>query len=121
MFPHLYLPNRQIILWLYTKIKLSQLEIRDRFVAIHATMEEGAFKIGALNPGSWLAYTYYGLLFIKRIEYFPVESYPDRGASSLLYCNPDVIELEILGPVVKLKPGDSVEHQEIWQIYQEDK
>jgi len=46
--------------------------------------------------------------------------YLDRGASSQIYCSGDFIELETLGPVVKLAPGEFVEHQEIWQVFPED-
>ena len=45
---------------------------------------------------------------------------PDRGASSQIYCDPDLIGLETLGPVTNHKPEISVGHQEICQIYMED-
>ena len=82
-------------------------------------MTEGVLKVGSPNPSNWMAYAVGGVLFVKRTVYQKGATYLDRGASSQIYCNPDLIELETLGPVVNLKPGDSVGHQEIWQIYQE--
>jgi len=114
------LPNRQLVFWPYTEINSPYLKINDRAVSIRASMTEGTLKVGSSNPHNWLAYALDGVLFVKRSEYQKRANYLDLGASSQIYCNPDVIELETLGPVSNLKPGDSVEHQEIWQIYQED-
>lgn len=114
------LPNRQLVFWPYTEINSPHLEINDRAVGIRASMTEGTIKVGSPNPHNWLAYALDGVLFVKRSEFQKGANYLDRGASSQIYCNQDLIELETLGPVVNLKPGDSVEHQEIWQIYPRD-
>jgi len=114
------LPDRQLVFCPYTEINSSHLEINDRAVGTGASMPEGTLKVGSPNHHNWLAYALDGVLFVKRSEYQKRANYLDRGASSQIYCNQDVIELENLGPVVKLKSGDYVKHQEIWQIYQED-
>ncbi len=111
------LPNRQLVFWPYTELNSFYIELNDQAVAVRASMTEGALKIGSPNPCNWLAYALDGVLFVKRSEYQKGANYLDRGASSQIYCNPDLIELETLGPVTNLKPGDSIEHQEIWQIY----
>ena len=39
--------------------------------------------------------------------------YPDRGASAEVYTNPDpkkYVELEMLGPLAMLKPGERIRH-----------
>ena len=114
------LPNRQLVFWPYTEINSPHLVITDRAVAVRASMTRGALKVGLPNTHNWLAYAIDGILFVKRSEYLKGANYLDLGASSQIYCNPDLIELETLGPVTNLKPGDSVEHQEIWQIYLEE-
>ena len=114
-------PNRQVVIWPYTEIKSLYLEIKDQAISVKANMSEGALKIGAPNPRGWLAYGLEGNLFVKKTVYERSAKYLDRGASSQIYCNPDVIELETLGPVVILTPGDSVVHQETWQIYPDGK
>jgi hypothetical protein len=118
---HGLLPNRQLVFWPYTDINSSNLCMHNLGIGVQATMEEGAVKIGAPNPLNWLAYAWGGLLFVKRAGYQWGAKYLDRGASSQIYCSPEMIELETLGPVVNLAPGESVDHQEIWQVYPEGK
>jgi hypothetical protein len=117
--PHGLQPNRQLVLWPYTEVDSPYLVFKDRSITVIAKMEERALKVGAPNPMNWLAYKMGGTLFVKQAEYNKGMEYLDRGASSQIYCNPDLIELETLGPVVNLRPSDTVEHQEIWQIYGE--
>jgi len=117
---HGLLPNRQIVFWPYTELNSPHLLLGDKGVVVKADLSEGALKVGAPNPIGWLAYELDGFLFIKRADYQADARYLDRGASSQIYCSGDFIELETLGPVVKLAPGESVEHQEIWQVFPED-
>ena len=116
---HGLLPNRQIVFWPYTDLKSPHMNLGNQGIAVQAVMEQGALKVGAPNPLGWLAYQLESLLFVKRAEYQPGGHYLDRGASSQIYCNPDVIELETLGPVVNLAPGEMTEHREVWQLYGE--
>jgi len=112
-------PNRQLVFWPYTDLRSPHLEWHDQGIMVKANLSEGAMKIGSPNPLGWLAYNLEGTLFVKRTSYHPGADYLDRGASSQIYCNPDLIELETLGPVVELAPGKFVEHREIWQLFNE--
>ncbi len=112
-------PNRQIVFWPYTEINSPPLHLKNKAIYIEANLTEGAVKIGAPNPIGWLAYVIDKMLFVKKATYHKDATYLDRGASSQIYCNKDFIELETLGPVVNLAPGESVDHKEIWQIYPE--
>jgi len=45
--------------------------------------------------------------------------YPDRGASAEVYTNPDpktYVELELLGPLSLLKPGDEISRTSVYQL-----
>jgi hypothetical protein len=42
--------------------------------------------------------------------------YPDRGSSIECYRDHRFLELETLGPIVTLEPGDGVNHREVWQM-----
>jgi len=112
-------PNRQVVLWPYTDLKSSHISFDNKALFVKANMSEGALKVGAPNPKNWIAYALDSQLFVKRTNYEPGGKYIDRGASSQIYCNPSVIELETLGPIVYIKSGDYVKHQEIWQVYSE--
>jgi hypothetical protein len=43
----------------------------------------------------------------------------DHGCNAESYCNDEFIELETLGPLVKLEPGQFVTHTETWELYTE--
>ena len=116
---HGLLPNRQIVLWPYTELDSPWLDVNDRAITVRASMKEGALKVGAPNPAGWIAYTLDKTLFVKRAAYDREAEYLDRGASSQIYCGSDFIELETLGPVGTLSPGEFTDHQEIWEIYSE--
>lgn len=112
-------PNRHLVFWPYTELNSPHLLLSDEGIAVKANISEGALKIGAPNPIGWLAYELDGFLFVKKADYQTSARYLDRGASSQIYSCGDFIELETLGPVVVLAPGESVEHHEIWQLYKE--
>lgn len=116
---HGLLPNRQIVFWPYTELNSPSLILDDRRIVVKANISAGALKVGAPNPINWLAYDLDGSLFVKKAEYQAGSQYLDRGASSQIYCDPQVIELETLGPVGELAAGESVEHKEIWQVFSE--
>jgi hypothetical protein len=86
---------------------------------VHAKLKKGALKVGASNPAEWIAYRIRGTLFVKSAAYQDGGKYLDLGASHQIYCGPEVIELETLGPVVILEPGEGTEFKETWQIYSE--
>ena len=110
------LPNRSITLWPYTDINERTISWGNRTILVRAQMVEGRFKIGFPNPAGWMAYWWNGFLFVKRAGYDCGADYPDRGSSTECYCDARFLELETLGPVTRLLPGDRVEHVEEWRV-----
>jgi hypothetical protein len=43
--------------------------------------------------------------------------YSDGGCNTESYCCERFVELECLGPLVKLAPGGSVKFTETWELY----
>lgn len=114
-------PNRQLVLWPYSDLRSRHLDIHNEGVFVAAELQEGALKIGAPNPAGYLAYRQKDQLFVKESNYFQGQNYVDRGASHQIYCSPKVIELETLGPLSMLQPGETINHLETWQVYSEGK
>lgn len=112
-------PNRQLAIWPYTDIHSPHLVLSNSGVILQAKITAGALKIGSPNPSGWLAYSNNGVLFVKRTVYRRGAVYPDCGASHQIYCDGRTLELETLGPLAVLQPGESAEHQEVWHLYQE--
>lgn len=110
-------PNRSIALWPFTDIASSHIRWGNRFIFVHATMQEGMLKFGFPNPDGWLAYHRGDTLFVKHAEYAHGAAYFDRGSSSHVFCMPGFIELETLGPRTVLEPGAATTHRERWTLY----
>ena len=114
---HGLLNNRILTLWPYTHINDPRLILRDDFILIHAASNLPPVKIGYYNPSGWLAYWLDGILFRKTTDIIAGATYPDSGCNAEIYCDNNVIELESLGALITLKPGDSVLFTEAWELY----
>jgi len=110
------LPNRNLVLWSYTNLADRNLQFGRRTILLNASMAS-AFKVGFANPVGWLAYWIEGFLFVKYADYVPQAAYPDFGCSSECYCNDQFLELETLGPLQEIQPGDSIQHVERWDLF----
>lgn len=111
------LPNRHFSLWSYTKINDPRLRITDKFVLLEAKHDFPPLKIGAFNSQGWIAYWIDGVLFQKRFDVFTNLRYPDYGSNAEIYADDDFVELESLAPLTKLAPGESVNHVEVWELF----
>jgi hypothetical protein len=86
----------------------------------HLADPQGRFQEqmgGIYNSAGWGAYFRQGYLFVKRAAVMRGAPYPDFGCNFEVFTNPDFIELETLGPLVELRPGEVVEHEERWQLF----
>ncbi len=110
------LPNRALAIWPYTDLTSPYVRWGNRYILVEARMTS-PFKIGFPNPRGWLAYWWNGMLFVKRATYEEGASYYDFGSSSECYCNSRFLELETLAPARRIECGQSVTHQEIWEVY----
>ena len=111
-------PNRSIALWPYTDVASSNIVWGNRYILVKATLSHGALKVGFPNFRGWLAYHCDGYLFVKKASYKSGGDYYDLGSSSQCYCNDRFLELETLGQKCLLKPGESVSHREVWELYE---
>lgn len=112
------LSNRQLVIWPYTKINDPRLTLRDDFILVHATPSLPPIKFGYFNPHGWMAYWVDGVLFVKRFDTQPNAQYPDHGCNTESYCNDQFIELESLGALGTVNPGQTVVHTELWEVYE---
>ncbi len=114
------LPNRQVVLWPYTRWSDPRLQPGDDLVLIQAqpTRSEPPCKIGYLNRRGWVAYLIGSTLFVKQFAADADRAYPDFGCNAEVYCCDKFIEVESLGPLVTLEPGASTHHIETWELHQ---
>jgi hypothetical protein len=57
------------------------------------------------------------VLLVKRADHDESREYADMGASGQLYSQDEFTELETLGPLTDLAPGDAAEHHEDWEVH----
>ena len=111
------LPNRHFALWSYSHIDDSRLHLGDEFILVEAKTGSSPFKIGTYTPSGWIAYWNDGILFRKSFDVYHDITYPDNGCNIETYSAANYVELESLGPLTKLSPGESVQFTETWELF----
>lgn len=111
------LPARSLSLWQYTKMNDRRWIWGDKYIQAKQdpsiTSEQ---KIGVMNKQGWVVYHLNGELLIKKFDFSPNAVYPDYGCNNETYINGDFLEIETLGPLIKLPPNGAVEHTEHWLL-----
>lgn len=112
-----YLPNRQLTLWSYTRVRDSRLRLDDDLVLVDGQAGEQACKIGCFNHAGWMGYLLDDVFFVKRFTPQPGLSHPDMGCNCEVYVLNRFLEVETLGPLTTLEPGAAVVHVETWELH----
>jgi hypothetical protein len=115
------LPEGILALWSYTDLADPRWKIGSKYIQLRQDKNPtGQFKeqmTGIFNPSGWGVYYRQGHLFVKRAEVQRSAKYPDFGCNFELYTDPCFLELETLGPLRNLEPGQTVEHTEEWWLF----
>ncbi|KEI03585.1 hypothetical protein [Clostridium botulinum] len=113
------LPNRQFVLWPYSKINDTRVNWGDRYITIKQDPNiQQAFKLGINNELGWSAYFNNECLFVKKYNNVVDGNYPDFGVSYETYTNNIMLEMETLGELSETKPNETVEHIEEWYLFE---
>ena len=110
-------PSNPLVLWPYTDLS----DPRWKFMQKRFTLRQDPDaatpqKIGSFAEETWCAYVLGDHVFKKRTQAYPHMDYPDFGCSFELFSNATTLELETLGPIVALEPGECVRHEEEWKL-----
>lgn len=112
------LHNGTIALWSYTKMNDKRVNWGEKYITLlQDENEESSFKIGIANESGWAAYANHGHLVVFQHEHEVDLEYPDGNCSYETYTDNRFLEMETLGPIVLLAPGEMVEHVETWSLY----
>ena len=105
-----------MVTWPYTDLNDPRLTFDHSGVELEATGSDPV-KIGAVSLDGQVRYSVNGLTFIKRTEpYDPSLRYADLGAVIQTFVGHGFCEIETVGPLQLLAPGESVHHRETWEI-----
>ena len=109
-------PNRSLVLWPGSQWDDTRLLLGREAFTISAEPGMQPFKVGYFNSQGWVAYQRAGILFCKRFRPQVDRPHADLGCNVEVFAGPTFIELETLGPLVSLRPGECAEHEEVWEI-----
>ncbi len=110
-------PDRQMIGWPYTRWSDPRLDLsHSDCVLVRGELQPGYCKIGYFDPKGWVAYVRGQQVFRKHFTPHPALPHADRGCNAEVYVCPTYIELETLGPLTRLEPGQEIEHEEVWEV-----
>lgn len=114
--------QRNIVLWSYSRNDDPRYVVHDGALEVRsAVMADGPFsvpfKVGTSMRRGWVAHYRDGLLLVKYAGHDEDRDYADMGASGQIYSHGDFTELETLGPLTDLAPGDAAEHHEEWAVH----
>ena len=113
-----FAPQLSLALWSYTDFQDPRWHFGTDAIALSqdAETDRGPTKLGlSCTPGA-VGYLNGGTLFIKRFPHRKEKRYPDFGSNYETFTNAEMLEMESLGPLVHLGPGETVEHVERWEL-----
>jgi hypothetical protein len=117
--PEMLEPTNALVMWAFTDLSDARWTFTKRYMVLRQDSNAtAAQKLGTFNRRTWGAYLLNGELFVKRYEAEGDPSaYPDFGCCYETFTNADILELETLGPLTTLQPGESLTHTERWSAH----
>ena len=116
--PEILAPTNPVVLFAFTNMSDSRWSWLEKYIVLRQDPgNSDPEKIGLFNPATRGAYLLNDELFVKKFDASPDEEYPDMGSSFEIFTNERFLELETLGPMRTLQPGESIEHVETWSLH----
>jgi hypothetical protein len=93
------------------------LSIQDRWLTFDVRPSEHEFKLGTYTPQGWVGYVWKNHFLHMQFQTQAGQVYPDMGCNVEIYSNHAFAEIETLSPLVKLEPGETIQHTETWELF----
>ena len=111
------LGNRVLALWPYTRMTDERVYWGDKYITLKQDPNaDHPIKFGINSEHGFAAYVLDGDMFIKRFDVNENGNYPDGGMSFETYTNSLMLEMESVGELKKLNPGETLTHTEKWEM-----
>jgi len=111
------LAGNTLSLWTYTLMNDPRWTWGSKYITLRQVPGAIPQKIGASVPDGWAGYLRDDLLFVKLFDYDAGAPYPDGGCNFETFTNDVMIEVETLGALRTVQPGETVEHVEEWCLF----
>lgn len=116
--PEVLAPTNPLVVFAFTNMADPRWTWLEKYIVLRQDPQNAdPEKIGLFNPETRGAYLLNGELFVKKFAASPDEEYPDMGASYETFTNERFLEIETLGPLRTLQPGESLDHVEEWSLH----
>jgi hypothetical protein len=112
-----FAPNQELILWPYFDFADTRWTFGAKYIFLRQDVNKGPTKIGLAHRMGWVAHLNSGVLFVKRFDYREGAVYPDLGTRYQTFSNEDMLEMETVGELYRLQPGQSAELRESWELF----
>jgi len=110
-------PTNPLIMWAFTDLTDPRLVFTKKYLTLRQDPANTVpQKLGHFNTDTWAAYLLGTDLFLKRSTAEAGRPYPDLGCSFEIFTRNDMLEMETLGPLEDLAPGQSAIHLEHWSL-----
>ena len=111
------LPVRAMALWSFTNMTDPRWRFGKRFIAMTPDGTRGdPQKIGIRNELGWCACVWPGAVLIKQFAFDAAARYPDCGVNNEVYADGPYLEIETLGRLERLEPGECTRLVERWHV-----
>jgi hypothetical protein len=110
-------PVRAMALWSFSDLTDRRWQIGKRFITLTPDGSSGEpQKIGIRNELGWCACVWPHAVLIKQFEFDAAGHYPDFGVNNEVYADGPYLEIETLGRVERLEPGERTRLVERWLV-----
>jgi hypothetical protein len=107
-----------LVMWAYTNLADPRWKFTRKYLTLRQDPNNSdAQKIGLFNRDTWVFYVLNGEAFLKRAQADPSKTYPDFGCAFETFTNNEFLEMETLGPLTRVQPGQTVEQTEQWALF----
>jgi hypothetical protein len=111
-------PTNPLTMWAYTDFSDPRWTLTYHYVLLQQQPgNRRPQKTGLFNQHTVGAYLLGSDLFVKKTVADPKAKYPDFGCSYETYTADTFLEMETLGPLVNLQPGQTASHIERWSLF----
>ena len=122
--PEMLEPTNPLVMWAFTHLDDPRWRLSRKYLVLRQDPKNSnPAKAGHVQP------PHLGRLPAERRtvreavrgDCAPASAYPDFGCTFETFTNADILELETLGPLTTLAPGQSVSHTERWTAHRDVK
>lgn len=110
------MPDRNTVLWPYSNADKAGITWSEDGMRFDPAAVDDPFKFGTYAGSGRVQVQYADYKFSKTFGAQHAGHYPDRGCNLEFYVANDYLEVETLGPLQELKPGEELRHDEVWEI-----